>query len=97
MSESLDESHKLYKGLIFWVCNFYEFIFLGLIFPGIYFLGSPKNAWAEPPCHVHIRVHSPGLICYFSWNGRIHVNKRLKNVVNTRLLTVAELLLFCSI
>ena len=65
MTESLDESHKLHKGLIYlflWVCNFHEFIFLGLTFPGIYFLGIPKNAWAEPPCHVHVRVHSLGYL-----------------------------------
>ena len=35
-------------------------LFLGLIFPGIYFLDIPKNAWAEPPCHVHVRVHPLG-------------------------------------
>ena len=40
---------------------FMNLFFLGLIFPGIYFLGIPKNAWAEPPCHVHVRVHSLGV------------------------------------
>ena len=49
MTESLDESHKLHKGLIFWVCNFHEFIFLGLIFPGIYFLGIQKMPGPSPP------------------------------------------------
>ena len=48
------------KDLFFWVCNFHEFIFLGLIFPGIYFFGYPKNAWAKPPCHLHVRIHSLG-------------------------------------
>ena len=48
----------MHKGLIFWVWHFHEFIFLGLIFPSIYFLGIPKNSSAEPSCHVHVRVHS---------------------------------------
>ena len=49
MRESLDELHILQKGLIFWVCNFHEFIFLGLIFPGIYFFGCPKNCLGRAP------------------------------------------------
>ena len=61
MTESLGKSHKLHKGLIFWVCNFHEFIFLGLIFPGIYFFGvSQKMPGPSPPRHVHVRVHSLG-------------------------------------
>ena len=40
MTESLDESHKLHKGLIF----------LGLIFPGIYFFWvSQKMSGPSPP------------------------------------------------
>ena len=55
---------------------FMNLFFLGLIFPGIYFLGIPKNAWAKPPCHVHVRVHSLEiyiwkqkffLFCYNTW------------------------------
>ena len=36
--------------LFFWVWFFLVFIFLGI----------PKNAWAEPSCHLHVRVHSLG-------------------------------------
>ena len=39
---------------------FMNLFFLGLIFLVFIFLGIPENAWAEPPCHVHIRVHSLG-------------------------------------
>ena len=61
MTENLDESHKLHKGLIFWVSNFHKFIFFGSDFSCyLFFLGIPKNAWAEPPCHVHVHVHSLG-------------------------------------
>ena len=51
MTESLDESHKLHKGLIFWVCNFHEFIFLGLIFPGIYFFGYQTIIFVKKESH----------------------------------------------
>ena len=50
------------KDLFFWVCNFHEFIFLGLIFLVFIFWISQKNAWAEPPCHLHVRVHSLGFL-----------------------------------
>ena len=49
MPKSLDESHKLQKGLIFLVCNFHEFILLGLIFPGILFWVSQKMLGPSPP------------------------------------------------
>ena len=40
----------IFMNLFFWVWFFLVFIFLGI----------PKNAWAEPPCHLHVRVHSLG-------------------------------------
>ena len=59
MTESLDESHKLNKGL-----NFGSVIFMNLYFGSDFswylFFGYPKNTWSEPPCHVYVRVHSLG-------------------------------------
>ena len=61
MTESLDESHKLQKGLIFCVCNFHEFIFLGLIFPGIYFFGYPKKCLGRAPLSCTRQSTLPGI------------------------------------
>ena len=58
MTESLEELRKLHKGFTFWVRNFYGFILLGPISLGID-LGITKNISAEPPCHIHVKVHSP--------------------------------------
>ena len=51
MTESLDELHKLHKGLIFFESViFMNLFFLGLVFPGIYFLGvSQKVPGPSPP------------------------------------------------
>ena len=46
----------IFMNLFFWVWYFLVFIFLGI----------PKNAWAELPCHVHVWVHSLG--CLSAWN-----------------------------
>ena len=40
----------IFMNLFFWVWFFLVLIFLGI----------PENAWAEPPCHAHVRVHSLG-------------------------------------
>ena len=60
MTENLDESHKLHKGLIFWVSNFHKFIFLGLIFPGIYFFGYPKKCLGRAPLSCTCQSTLPG-------------------------------------
>ena len=57
-----DESHKLHKGLIFWVCNFHEVIFLGLIFPGIYFFGYPKKCMGRAPLSFTCQSTLPGVL-----------------------------------
>ena len=60
MTERLDESHELNKGLIFGVCNFHEFIFLGLIFPDIYFFGYPKKCLGRAPLSCTCQSTLPG-------------------------------------
>ena len=53
MTESLDKLQKFHRGFVFfWFHNFYGFIVLGIM----------KNVWAEPPCHIHLKVHSLGHI-----------------------------------
>ena len=66
MTESLDESYKLHKGLIFWVCNFHEFIFLGLIFAGIYFCGYPKICLGRAPLSLTCQSTLPGDLTLWS-------------------------------
>ena len=44
----------------FWVCNFHEFIFLGLIFPGIYFFGYPKKCLGRAPLSCTCQSTLPG-------------------------------------
>ena len=45
-----DESSKLHKGFIFWVCNFHEFF--GSEFAWyLFFKGIMTNVWAESPYH----------------------------------------------
>ena len=63
MTESLDESHKLQKGLIFWVCSFHEFIFFGSDFSWYLSFGYPKKCLgrASLSCTLNdVRVHSLG-------------------------------------
>ena len=49
------------KDLFFWVCNFHEFIFLGLIFPGIYCFGYPKKCLGRAPLSFTCQSTLPGL------------------------------------
>ena len=60
MTESLDELHKICtKDLFFWVCNFHEFIFLGLIFPGIYFFGVSQKVPGPSPPVMYMSEYTP--------------------------------------
>ena len=62
MTESLDESRKFHRGFIFGgSVLFMDLVFWVRFCLVIIFLGITKNVWAEPPCHIHLRVHSLGV------------------------------------
>ena len=60
MTESWTNRTNYTKDLFFGVCNFHEFIFLGLIFPGIYFFGYPKKCLGRAPLSCTCQSTLPG-------------------------------------
>ena len=72
MTESLDESGKLYKGFIFLgSITFMDLFFGGPILLGVYFLDSTKiSGPSPPPCHIR-HIFPGGLSTHFWRKGQI--------------------------